>query len=455
MPRHWMDVEVRPPRLDEPLLRKHGKAARETLSKLRGELFLNQGVNLVAGRPCRLFDLIILPAILFGIGVLFYALSSGRLVPMGKYGPALPPKKDEFEDAPGASEMFRKYGIQDSNPLDSDPLFADFFADLNSYVCEYSIQLGIIEESGQPNRADLEDLAAAERGVRESVRSAPPEWIAHARAKLELDETTFMCEQTRRMLAGAIADCPEGSGATPKINPDDPVALNNSGNALITQAQQKSGAEADALLAQAGKKYEAALKIKPDYHNALINWGAALFTQAKQKSGAEADALLAQAGKKYEAALKIKPDDATGLTNWGAALYTQAKQKSGAEADALLAQAGEKCEAALKIKPAHQNALYNWGIALMQQGKTKPGRAAERLYSLAEQKLSASESISPGSSAYGMACLASLRGTPTDAKRWLQTCRDLEKLPSRKEMEEDSDLDAIRNEEWFREFLDN
>ncbi|GEM_PF-1474785 len=40
---------------------------------------------------------------------------------------------------------------------------------------------------------------------------------------------------------------------------------------LSAQAKQKTGAEADALFAAAGKKFEAALAVKPDYHSALYN----------------------------------------------------------------------------------------------------------------------------------------------------------------------------------------
>ncbi len=46
------------------------------------------------------------------------------------------------------------------------------------------------------------------------------------------------------------------------------------GNELATEAETKTGEEADHLWALAGEKFAAALAIKPDKHEALYNWGA-------------------------------------------------------------------------------------------------------------------------------------------------------------------------------------
>src|SRR5206468_1600877 len=171
------------------------------------------------------------------------------------------------------------------------------------------------------------------------------------------------------------------------------------------------------------------------------------------KSGAQAGALFAKAGEKYEAALKIKLDKHEALYNWGNALSEQAKTKSGAQADALFAKAGEKYEAALKIKPDYHKALNNWGNALFEQAQTKSGVQAEALFAEAEEKLRIGEAIKPGSCAYNLACVAALRGQSSEAKKWLNEALTHESLPAREHLMADQDLDSIRGESWFQEVL--
>jgi tetratricopeptide (TPR) repeat protein len=162
-----------------------------------------------------------------------------------------------------------------------------------------------------------------------------------------------------------------------------------SGNELITEAQTKTGQQADRLWALAGEKYSAALAIEPNRHEALDNWGTALDVQARTKTAKEADELWALAGERYSAALKIAPDDHDVLFNWGVALHAQGKTKTGEEADGLWVLAGDKYAAALEIQPDDHGALYKWGNALASQAKTKTGADADRLWGLAEEKYAA------------------------------------------------------------------
>ena len=142
---------------------------------------------------------------------------------------------------------------------------------------------------------------------------------------------------------------------------------------------------------------------------AYFGAGTKRLTEAKTKSGAEADRLLTEAGEKYRQALALKPDDHQALTNWGTALYDQARTRTGAEADRLLTEAGEKCRKAEELKP--------------------------------------------GSGAYNLACVAGLRGKEEECRHWLGECRRHGKLPKRSHLETDSDLDSVRDKDWFKDIL--
>jgi tetratricopeptide (TPR) repeat protein len=227
------------------------------------------------------------------------------------------------------------------------------------------------------------------------------------------------------------------------------------GNALSDQAQTRSGEKADRLLQLAGDKYRAALQVKPDSYEALYNWGLALDDQGRKllKSGKKADRLLQLAGDKYQAALEIRPDDYDTLNNWGLILADQARTRSGDEADRLFQLASEKFQVALKIKPSKYDVLYNWGLSLFDQARTKSGDEADNFFKQSFKKLSRAEEIIPGSCSYNLACLSALRGDLEGCRTWLEKAPQYGTLPDLFYLQCDSDLESVREQAWFQDFL--
>ncbi len=219
--------------------------------------------------------------------------------------------------------------------------------------------------------------------------------IAWAHISLGNEQTTEAQTKTGEEADRLWALAGEKYAAALAITPNKPEARNNWGIALADQAQTKTGREADRLWTLAGEKYAAALAIKGDYADALYNWGSALDDQARTQSGEEADRLWALAGEKYAAAQVIKPDEIEAIHNWGFALAAQARTKSGEEADRLWALAGEKYAEALAIRPDGSDTLYNWGIALAAQARTKSEEEADGLWALAGEKYAAALAIKP------------------------------------------------------------
>ena len=128
--------------------------------------------------------------------------------------------------------------------------------------------------------------------------------------------------------------------------------------------------------------------------------------------------------------------------------------KDADEADALCALAGEKFAAALEIKPDDQVALNTWGIALSDQAKSKDGDEADALFALAAEKLVHANIIRLGWGSYDLACIAALTGREDECRKWLEDSRDTGHLPSKQHLEEDTDLDSMRDTDWFKEFLE-
>jgi tetratricopeptide (TPR) repeat protein len=228
------------------------------------------------------------------------------------------------------------------------------------------------------------------------------------------------------------------------------VAYNLQGLILANQAKAKSGPIADRLFELAGMKYQTALQVKPDHHEALNNWGTALYEQAKTKSGLEADRLFELAETKYQTALQVKPDHHGVLNNWGTALADQSMTKSGEQADRLFELAITKYQVALQIKPDDYETLYNWGAALADQAKRKNGQEADSLLEKAKDLLLDSEKLSKGNAAYNLACIFALTLKEEECQNWLRLAKESNKLPERRYLETDSDLDSFRNRDWFR-----
>jgi tetratricopeptide (TPR) repeat protein len=134
--------------------------------------------------------------------------------------------------------------------------------------------------------------------------------------------------------------------------------------------------------------------------------------QAKLKGNSpEADALFAEAAHKYAEAIRIKPDKHEVFNNWGNALSAQAKLKGNSpEADALFAEAARKYAEAIRIKPDMHEAFFN------------------------------------------LACLSALHAEINKAIEHLSRWRDLAPNARKKQLDEDSDFDRIRDQPAFIAF---
>jgi cytochrome c-type biogenesis protein CcmH/NrfG len=186
-----------------------------------------------------------------------------------------------------------------------------------------------------------------------------------------------------------------------EMEPNNYDVLNNWGNALSNQANKKAGREADRIFAEAYAKYQNAIEINPDRYDAWYNWGIVLTDQAQKKESPEANKLYAEAYTKYKKAVEVDPDKHEAWNNWGCAILAQARKKTddekknGAEADKLLVEAYAKYQKAVEIKPNKHEAWNNWGCALSVQAKNEEGVKADKLYVEAYAKYNKAVEIEP------------------------------------------------------------
>ncbi len=253
----------------------------------------------------------------------------------------------------------------------------------------------------------------------------------------------------------------------------DRISVNVSTGKAITKEEQatiddmvndktipyESRIRAQALKAHAEKQWELAsnlwkviiLSWTEDY-SANSNLAHALYELGKSKSGDEADKLFKECYYFCEKTAEQKRDSKI-LYNWGLALSTQAETKEGEEADSLFKEAFKKYAEAASIESDFADVFSNWGSGLLVQARRQIGKEADRLFKEAYKKCLKAEEIKNGEGAYNLACIESIRGKSDDCRKWLEKCSEHGTLESCEHMKIDTDLDNVRDEKWFNDFM--
>ena len=242
-----------------------------------------------------------------------------------------------------------------------------------------------------------------------------------------------------------------------EIKPDNHAALNNLGVALQRRANlQATHANKRSDLNAAIDRFRRALDIKPDKHEALQNWGIALARRSElQATHADKRSDLDAAIDRYRQVLEIKPDMHEKLYNLGNMLGRRSElQATHADKRGDLDAAIDRFRQAVEIKPDTYDALYNLSNTLIDRAKLESSQHA-RMYLLrdAADKAEQADAIEAGAGAYNRACAAALLGHLEDARRWLEHAEAHTDLPDPAHLQNDSDMDPLRDEPWFQDLL--
>lgn len=152
----------------------------------------------------------------------------------------------------------------------------------------------------------------------------------------------------------------------------------------------------------------------------------------------------------YERSLGSEPDQPGVRRNIAVAKARAARLLQGAEADEYFEQSvalfGELADA----DPKDAAAFTNLGNTLIGWAKKAddPATKRERLEE-AEKALTAAERLNEGRASYDLACIAALRGEKDSCREWLHRSAETGFLPDRGHIDSDSDLDIVRQEDWF------
>lgn len=235
-------------------------------------------------------------------------------------------------------------------------------------------------------------------------------------------------------------------------NPGDSSAHFHLAYCLAEQAKTDKD-HAGHLLKQVVQHYAKAAELAPRNYATFNNMGLALSDLAKLSSGHEQRDLFKLALDKYEQATRIDPDNAIAFSNWGVALGDMAKLSPEQEQRDLLNLALEKYEQATNIDGNYAPAHKNKGSILLHLAAPETGERRAELLGKAETALRRAEELEASRGAYNLACVQALRGDKDGCREWMEKSLAAGRLPKCDLLKTDTDLDLVREEDWFKELL--
>lgn len=176
---------------------------------------------------------------------------------------------------------------------------------------------------------------------------------------------------------------------------------------------------------------------------------------ARKSEGAKADQLFKTVYQGYAEVVSDDPLRAQALYFWGHALLHQAKTKTGEEASRLYREAMAKFSFCMLIDPNYLAAAIDGGVAYMDLARLQGVAFDDKLYDQAKMEFEKANAIQSGAAFYNLACIYALRDDADACLKALTQSRDKGSLPDPADIVNDPDLAGVKNQLWFREFMES
>ncbi len=236
-------------------------------------------------------------------------------------------------------------------------------------------------------------------------------------------------------------------------NFQQPQMLLHWGRALGANAAFKTGKGMEQLYLEAYEKIHLATEDISYKTRGLLSWGNTLLTHGRRETGHEAEELYSKAEEKFQRVLEIDFNNQEAIVGLGFTYIERAKLRSGKVADQFLAFAYDRVRGFLVKKPDEPEALLLSGVILLRKAVLKiPGEDNEFLFAEAWKKFVKADSLVPGLASYYMACYNALSGRD-HCLNLLEKSLAEDKLPPLEYITNDGDLNNVKTEKWFVQFL--
>ncbi len=178
-------------------------------------------------------------------------------------------------------------------------------------------------------------------------------------------------------------------------------------------------------------------------------------TDARSSEGHTADQLFKKVYQDYAEVVANEPLIAEALYNWGLALLHQARTKSREAAANLYQDAIAKFSFCLTLEPAYLGAALDGGVAYMELARVKAVEPNDSLYGKAKDYFEKANAIQAGSASYNLACIYGLRGEKEACHNAFEISKNKGYLPIAADILADPDLDRVKGQDWFVEFMES
>ena len=178
-------------------------------------------------------------------------------------------------------------------------------------------------------------------------------------------------------------------------------------------------------------------------------------TKARKNEESTADQMLKEVYQEYADVLTGDPLRAATLYHWGVTLLHQAKSKTPPESINIYRNAIAKFSFCMTIDPNYLAAAIDAGVACMDLARAREVPANDELYEMAKRQFEKANSIQAGVAAFNLACVHGVRGDNKNCLEALKVAQENGNLPEDADILADPDLASIKNQAWFKEFMDS
>lgn len=267
--------------------------------------------------------------------------------------------------------------------------------------------------------------------------------------------------------------------ADEQSNPVEKIRLRKEAEQLLLQAMKLAPQDDNSYTMLAGLKVQqAAGQSKPEESARLREEAVQLILQAMKLAPQDGNSYVLLAGlKAQQAAAQSNPVEKVRLWEEAEQLLLQAMKLTPQDDKSYAILAGLKAQQAdEQSNPAEKIRLREEAEGLLLQAKELNPEGAEILVILATLKLKQARDAAPekrdgllvaaetylaellpqdsAKGLYNRACISALRGQHERALEFLEECRKAGTLPPRDHLEQDKDMDSLRDLDAFKEFLE-
>lgn len=185
-----------------------------------------------------------------------------------------------------------------------------------------------------------------------------------------------------------------------------------------------------------------------------LNTAIAQVAKARSNEGKTAEQMFKSAYRDFAEALVGDALRADILYNWGFALLHHAKTETDEKKAAdLYDEAISKFTFCLLLNPSYLGAAINGGVAYMDLARLIAADADDGLYECAKEFFTKANNIQAGSASYNLACIYGLHNDGEACLNALENAKARGFLPDAADILDDVDLDHVKTQTWFVEFI--